>query len=138
MGSLTIGELAKEAKVNIATVRYYEKRGLIERAPRTESGYRVFPPETVEDIKTIKNAQDLGFTLEEIKKVMAIYKVDDYFPTEEMHQLSKEKLVEVNEKIDQLNRLRSLLENAMACPVSEEPLPKKSCPLMKTLAEGRK
>lgn len=135
MNHLTIGELAKASNVKVATVRYYEKRGLIAKPPRTESGYRMFSQESVADIKMIKHAQDLGFTLEEIKKLILIYKIEDYFPTEEMYQFAKMKMIEIDEKITQLNNLKSLLENAMDFPVSELPPPKESCPLLKKLSE---
>lgn len=135
MNSLTIGELAKDSNVNISTIRYYEKRGLIETPPRTESGYRMFTSETIADIKMIKHAQDLGFTLEEIKQLLSIYKIEDYYPTKEMYQFSKVKIVEINEKVAQLNSLKSLLENAMKCTVAELSPPKELCPLLHTLSK---
>ncbi|MCD8502155.1 MAG: MerR family transcriptional regulator [Bacillaceae bacterium] len=71
MKGLTISQVAREANVNIETIRYYERRGLISEPPRTESGYRKFPQEVVNDIKFIKRTQDLGFTLEEIKSLLS-------------------------------------------------------------------
>lgn len=73
MSILTIGEIARQSNVHVETIRYYEKRGLIAEPPRTESGYRMFSQETITEIKMIKHAQELGFTLEEIKKILAIY-----------------------------------------------------------------
>ena len=67
MTGLTIRQVANAEKVNLETVRYYEKRGLIVEPLRTESGYRRFPDEAIERISFIKRAQELGFTLEEIK-----------------------------------------------------------------------
>lgn len=135
MSILTIGEIAKQSNVHVETVRYYEKRGLIVKPPRTESGYRMFSQETITEIKMIKHAQELGFTLEEIKKILAIYRTVDYFPTEEMYQFSKVKVQEIDRKIAQLKNLKALLENAINYPDSELPLPKKSCPLIKKLSE---
>jgi len=136
MRNLTISELAKETNVNVATVRYYEKRGLIAAPPRTESGYRMFSHETAADIKLIKRAQDLGFTLEEIKTIILIYKADHYFPTEDMYQFANAKIKEIDEKINQLNNLKSLLENAMNVSDSALPPPKQLCPLLNILSKG--
>jgi DNA-binding transcriptional MerR regulator len=70
MEGLTISQVAKEANVNIETIRYYERRGLIPEPPRNKSGYRKFPKTLVKDIQFIKRTQDLGFPLEEIKSLL--------------------------------------------------------------------
>ena len=66
MNGLRSGELAKAADVNVETLRYYERRGLLPEPPRRESGYRVYPAESISRLRFIKGAQELGFTLEEI------------------------------------------------------------------------
>ncbi len=58
--SLTIGRLAKEARINLETVRYYERQGLVPKPPRTTSGYRVYPADAVRRLRFIKRAQELG------------------------------------------------------------------------------
>lgn len=136
MSHYTISQVAKMTNVNITTVRYYEKRGLIEKPPRTESGYRMFSDKTIKNIKLIKHAQNLGFTLEEIKELLAIFQVEEYFPTEEMYNFSIAKIQEIEEKITQLNKLKALLQTAINYPDSELPLSKDSCPIMKILSEG--
>src|SRR5690625_7963069 len=65
--SLKTSELADLAGVNVHTVRYYESRGLLPKPPRTRSGYRMYGSEHVAHIRFIKRAQELGFTLEEIR-----------------------------------------------------------------------
>ena len=67
MHALTIGQVAREAHVGIDTVRFYEREGLIEEPPRRPSGYRQYPPETVQRVRFIRRAKDLGFTLTEIQ-----------------------------------------------------------------------
>lgn len=136
MSKFTTSQLAEKTNVNIATVRYYEKRGLITEPPRTETGYRLFGQEAIDDIKMIKQAQELGFTLEEIKMILAIYKNDDYYPTEEMYQLSKVKIIKIEEQIARLTKLKELLEFPTKCPSSKLPLPKESCPLLRRISEG--
>ena len=67
---LNIGTLAKQAEVNIQTIRYYERRGLLPEPERTASNYRVYAADTVRRVRFIKRAQDLGFTLSEIKELL--------------------------------------------------------------------
>ncbi|MDQ0219975.1 MerR family transcriptional regulator [Peribacillus cavernae] len=135
MTGLTIRQLAKASNVNIETVRYYERRGLISEPPRTESGYRMFPKEVIQDIQFIKRAQDLGFTLEEIKKILSASNNEESFHSEEMHEFATEKIREIEVKIHKLNNMKSVLEDLTAkCPGSE--VPKNQCPIIKNLSEG--
>ena len=71
--ALYIGEAAKRAGVTVKAIRYYEHIGLIPEAGRNEGRFRIFPEETVERIEFIKRAQALGFTLEEIAEILAVY-----------------------------------------------------------------
>ena len=75
MRGLTIGRVARQAGVGVETVRFYERRGLIDEPPRRQSGYRQFPEETVRRIRFIKRAQELGFSLREIKELLALLDV---------------------------------------------------------------
>ncbi|MEX2603214.1 MAG: MerR family transcriptional regulator, partial [Gracilimonas sp.] len=68
--SFKIGEVAKRANVNKETVRYYEKRKLIPKPDRRRSGYRIFTQRHIDQIRFIKRAQELGFTLSEIKELL--------------------------------------------------------------------
>ena len=70
MDTLTSHALARAAGVNPQTIRYYERRGLILEPPRTGAGYRLFPPDTLRRVRFIKQAQALGFTLEEIQGLL--------------------------------------------------------------------
>ncbi|WP_257345814.1 MerR family transcriptional regulator [Pseudalkalibacillus decolorationis] len=128
MKGLTISQVAREANVNIETIRYYERRGLISEPPRTESGYRKFPQEVVKDIKFIKRTQDLGFTLEEIKSLLAVSK-DQKFRSEEMHDFATSKMKEIETKIHDLHQMKTLLEDlAEKCPGSG--ISKRECPII--------
>lgn len=69
---LTIGQLAKQAQVNVETIRYYERRGLVPEPPRRESGYRQYSPDTVARIKFIKRVQELEFSLREIAELLSL------------------------------------------------------------------
>ena len=134
MDGLTISQIAKGSNVNIETVRYYEKRGLISEPPRSESGYRMFPKEVIQDIQFIKRAQDIGFTLEEIKKLL-LASHNENFRSEDMYQFANHKIQEIDSKINELSHMKSLLEDLAAkCPGSG--VPKDQCPIMKNLSKG--
>ncbi len=72
MRGLTTGKVAKHAGVNTETLRYYEREGLIDIPPRTASGYRVYPADTVTRIRFIRRAKALGFTLREIRELLSL------------------------------------------------------------------
>src|SRR4029453_16136340 len=66
------GAGAEQAGVNVQTLRYYERRGLLPRTPRRDSGYREFPADAVRIVRFIKRAQDLGFTLDEVEELLRL------------------------------------------------------------------
>lgn len=70
--SFTIGRLATKAGVNLETVRFYERRGLLPKPPRSTSGYRLFPPEAAQRLRFIRRAQELGFSLKEIWELLSL------------------------------------------------------------------
>ncbi len=72
MHGLRVGEVAGQAGVNLQTIHYYERRGLLPRPPRTESNYRAYPEDAVLRVRFIKRAQELGFTLKEIKELLSL------------------------------------------------------------------
>ena len=102
---MKIGEVAKAANVHIETIRYYEKFGLIPEPPRTDSGYRIFLTEVVEDLRFIKRAQGLGFSLEEIKKLLSVSRESEFHP-EDMYHFAVNKVQEVEAKIQELTNMK--------------------------------
>lgn len=72
MDRLKVGEVARQAGVNLQTIRYYERRGLLPKPPRTSSNYRAYPAGTVLRVRFIKRAQELGFTLNEIQELLSL------------------------------------------------------------------
>lgn len=74
---LTRGQVAKQASVHVETLRYYEQQGLVPPPPRRASGYRVYPTETVQRLRFIAEAKSLGFTLRDIKSLLALLDTDD-------------------------------------------------------------
>lgn len=121
----TIGQLAKAAGVNVETIRYYERRGLIAQPTKPMQGYRTYPNETLARILFIKRAQELGFTLEEINNLLSLGESH----CSEIQELAEAKLASVREKINDLHRLEQVLEELVtkcrtnpdnaACPIVE-------------------
>ena len=108
MTGLTIGEVAKQAAVCIDTLRYYERRGLVAKPPRTVSGYRAYPEETVQAVRFVKRAQELGFSLKEIKELMAL-RTKPGTKSAAVRERASAKLIDIDEKIRSLRAMRTTL-----------------------------
>lgn len=131
--AMTIGSLAAAAGVNVPTVRYYERRGIIAEPPRTAAGYRQYDDTVVDRIRFVRQAQELGFTLEEIEELLAL-RVDDPESCGVVEQATRIKLASVESKIRELGRLRSVLERLVrACDERERT---SACPVLAMLDEG--
>ena len=105
---MTRGQVALRTDVNVETVRYYEHRGLIPEPPRTASGYRQYTEDYVERIRFIKRAQELGFTLSEIKELLSL-RVDPETDRGEGKQRAATKIVDIEKKISDLERMKNQL-----------------------------
>src|SRR6266481_3588033 len=115
MQALTIGRAAREADVNIETVRFYERRGLIERPPKGE-GYRIYSSEQVARIRFIKEAQQIGFSLTEIGELLTL-RADPAADCSDVRRQAIGKRQEVRRKIEQLQQIDAALETLIAaCP----------------------
>src|SRR5438034_3575150 len=98
MKPLTIGEVARRAAVGIETVRFHERQGLLEEPARKESGYRQYPEDVVARLRFIKRAKELGFSLKEIKDLLAL-RVDPKTTCAEVKGRAEAKIADVEEKI---------------------------------------
>jgi DNA-binding transcriptional MerR regulator len=108
MQPLRIGRLARLANVNVQTLRFYERKGLLPKPQRRLSGYREYPAEAVGVVILIKRIQALGFSLKEIKELLALSKA----PSTTMHDAAdrlQSKLEEIDARIRELHELRSTL-----------------------------
>jgi MerR family copper efflux transcriptional regulator len=115
MQPLTIGKAAREAGVNIETVRFYERRGLIEQPPKG-AGYRSYSPELVVRIRFIKEAQQIGFSLGEIRELLTL-RADPDADCADVQRQATAKLDEVQRKIEKLREIGRALEILIAaCP----------------------
>ncbi|MGH7573586.1 MAG: MerR family transcriptional regulator [Longimicrobiales bacterium] len=130
--ALSIGELATRAGVNIQTVRYYERRGLMPEPARTQAGYRQYRPEAADRLRFIKRAQDLGFSLVEITELLAL-RVKHASACATVEARAREKIAVVDRKISELHGMKRTLERlAAACEQRE---PTSDCPILEALED---
>jgi MerR family transcriptional regulator, mercuric resistance operon regulatory protein len=112
-GGLRPGQVATAAGVNRQTLRYYERRGLVAEPDRTLGGHRTYPPETVTILRTIKAAQRLGFTLDEVAELLDVSRHRHGGDTG-LRARAQDKLTEVESRIADLAVIRDTLREAIA------------------------
>jgi len=105
---LKIGEIARRAGVGVETLRFYERSGLLDRPARTDGGYRLYDAETLKTLEFIKRAQSLGFTLEEIKRIIAESRARQR-PCAEVRETVRRRLAELDQQMTQIRRYRNAL-----------------------------
>jgi len=117
-----IGELAKLAGISVDTLRFYEKNGLIVPKGRSESGYRIYDQNSVEQVKFILNAKQLGLSLDEIKELLEIRLEATQHSCAEVKAITSAKLTMIDEKIAELTKIRNALKklNDACCGHSED------------------
>jgi MerR family transcriptional regulator, copper efflux regulator len=126
--SMKIGEVADRGGVNLQTIRYYEREGLLPQPPRLPSGYRVYTQPTVRRVRFIKRAQELGFTLAEIRELLSL-RVDPERDRSEVRAIAEAKGLDIEEKIRTLSAMKEALVRltehcsghgpASECPILE-------------------
>lgn len=114
---MTIAQAARAAGVGVETVRFYERRGLIEQPPKpTAKGFRTYTEDTIEQIRFVRQAQELGFSLREAGELLDLRSRPEA-DAAAVHERAAAKLREVDEKIQALQGIRYALEALMAgCP----------------------
>jgi len=130
MGEMTIGQVSKKSNISIETIRYYEKRGLLNCPKRSKAGYRLYEESIFGQLTFIKKAQILGFSLSEIAKLLSIYNQDVNINTAEVYAYTAQKIAEIESKIEDLQHIRSILKKASEdcfqnysacnCPIIDE------------------
>lgn len=130
--SFTIGRIAQSASVAIDTIRFYEREGLLPEPRRRASGYREYDEGAVSRLRFIRRAKDLGFTLDEIRELLAL-SADRHGGVEGVRERAAARLKAIDERIVELQRVRDgLSELVDACPGHGAP---EDCPILKALAE---
>jgi MerR family mercuric resistance operon transcriptional regulator len=139
MDKITIGRLARESAVNLDTIRYYERRGLLPKPPRSESGYRLFPPDAIKRVRFIREAQRLGFSLKEIEELLTLRK-DTASSCADVRRRTQAKIADVEARIQALRTIRAALLALAASCTGRGPVTQ--CHILealdlKTLRDGR-
>jgi MerR family copper efflux transcriptional regulator len=119
MQSMSIGQLAKNAKVGVDTVRFYEKHGLLPKPQRKASGYRQYSADDARRLVFIRRAKELGFALADIGELLKLRGCGDKSSrsVERVRAVAKGKLQTVEAKIAELERMRDVLKDLVsACP----------------------
>lgn len=124
---LTIGKLAKSACVSVETVRFYERKELIKQ-PSKVGTYRYYPHDLIERIRFIKRAQELGFTLKEVKSLLEL-KIKNHSKCSDVLTQTNKKIDEINEKIKDLKKMKKSLEGLANCCLSED-MALSECPIL--------
>lgn len=133
MESMTTGQVARRAGVNVETVRFYERKGLIQEPPRRESGYRQYSSRVVERIRFIKRAQELGFSLREIEELLSLRaQGPDACP--DVRARAEVKIADIEDKVATLERMRAVLTRLI--DECAHHMPEDACPILEALEGG--
>jgi MerR family mercuric resistance operon transcriptional regulator len=130
MSPVRTSELARRAGVNAETLRYYERRGLLTPPPRSEAGYRDYPPDAVSVLRFVKRAQDLGFSLAEVEDLLHLAEGGPD-ACDAVREAAGSKLRDLEQRLADLERMRSsLVELLERC---ELPPADRRCSLLRAL-----
>ncbi|MFV1996442.1 MAG: Hg(II)-responsive transcriptional regulator [Acidiferrobacterales bacterium] len=125
---LTIGHLAREAGVNVETVRYYQRMALIQEPRKPLEGYRHYPLEAIDRLKFIKRAQQLGFSLKEIAELLELGDGN----CKDVRTRAEEKRAQIDQQIRDLKNLRKTLDTLIqTCQTDKNPA---HCPIVENLS----
>ncbi len=127
---MTIGELARRTGVNLETVRFYERIGLLPKPKRRPSGYRVYSEADIRRLEFVKAAKAVGFSLREIAELMEL-RVDPQNTCDQVRARAEEKIRQIDEKIQELTRIRHALEVLAASCRGKGP--QDPCPILQAL-----
>ncbi|MGH7523016.1 MAG: heavy metal-responsive transcriptional regulator [Gemmatimonadales bacterium] len=127
---MRIGEVATEAAVGVQTLRYYERRGLLPKPRRHASGQRAYVPDVVQRVRFIKRAQDLGFTLDEIGGLLALW-TDSIKSCKQVEHRAAATLDRIQSKIDDLEQMRDALTQYVNACQQRRSL--EECPILRAL-----
>ena len=129
---MNIGQAARSSGLSTKMIRYYESIGLLKPATRSDSGYRLYQAEDLHSLAFIKRSRDLGFSLEEVGKLLTLWQ-DRQRASADVKALAMQHIDELNRRIEELVSLRDTLGELVShCQGDERP----DCPILKDLANG--
>jgi len=114
MEGVTRGELAKRTGLSMATIRYYEERGILPAPSRVASGYRIYTDDYLVKIKFIKDAKSLGYSLKEIQEGLQM--LSQEMDAELLKELVRNKIIEIDEKVKKLHAMKKMLSGLLETP----------------------
>jgi DNA-binding transcriptional MerR regulator len=127
---MLVSEAAEQAGVNVQTIRYYERRGLLPPSARRPSGYRELPAESVRVVRFIKRAQDLGFSLDEVAELLRLRRSRDRVKA---RAIAGRRLTQIEQKLTELAAMRDALRHLVhTCRDGATP----ACPILEALEDG--
>ena len=134
MNGITIGAVARQAKVNIDTLRYYEREGILPRPLRTPANYRLYTGDAVKRVRFVKRAQELGFSLSEIKELLLL-RAAPRARCEAVRERAEAKMKDIAAKIASLNGIRAALAKLVQQCRGKAAITE--CPILESLEKGR-
>ena len=130
MNGFKTSEVAKQGGVNLETIRYYERRGLLPKPSRTPAGYRAFGTDAVRRLRFITHAQELGFSLKEVKELIAL-RVDARTSCADVRTRAEAKIGDIDQKLRALRAMKRALVRLTAACVGRGPV--SACPILESL-----
>ncbi len=128
---MTIGEMAKQSGLTAKMIRHYESLGLLPEPVRSESGYRYYQSKDIQQLRFIKQARELGFSLPQIGELLSLWH-DEHRTSSKVKQLASEHIAVLEQKISELNQMKQSLEKLVSqCHGDESP----DCPILDELAQ---
>lgn len=132
MTVIAIGELSRRTKVNIETIRYYERCGVLPPPPRTGGGHRAYGEDHLKRLNFVRRSRELGFSLDEVRQMLRLVDGGDV-TCEQVKEMTLEHLANVRAKIADLRRMeRTLKDTAARCAGDKTP----DCPIIEALFDG--
>jgi MerR family gold-responsive transcriptional activator of gol and ges genes len=129
---VTIGEASRASGVSAKMIRYYESVGLIRAPARTASDYRVFSDREVRELQFIRRARDLGFPVEEIGRLLSLWR-DRARPSREVKAIAERHVADLDARIAEMRAMADALRDLARCCAGDD---RPDCPILADLAEG--
>lgn len=126
------GQVAARAGVNVQTLRYYERRGLLPAPTRQASGYRIYGPDAVRVVRFVKRAQQLGFSLDEVESLLELAQGGPD-SCDSAHRLAVDKISDLDRRMAHLRAMRESLQRLAA--TCERPRQQRECPLLHSIED---
>jgi Cu(I)-responsive transcriptional regulator len=130
--TMNIGEAAKASGVSAKMIRHYESVGLFPQAARTDSGYRQYGEREVNTLRFVRQARDLGFSIEQIRELLGLWQ-NRRRPSRQVKALAQAHIEELEQKLEELRLVKATLEHLVHCCHGDD---RPDCPILDSLANG--